>query len=554
MVLCCHVKYSTVKADRPVSTGFLDDEHTHDPAFYRDLSELWLEDPLHQKSVTCSNCGTGTRCVFYCTTPECHLGLCFECYDKRKHPHSNSINWPDWDHYQLMESGACASVVDHGPTNPANDLSYVVDPTIVVTILGLGVERDGERGPSATQQMKDELRLFGSSHSLTSGAGFYPYFLNHTKVSSQDTFRQKVTDVGEQLSEVAANRLIIHIKAHNSPSGYLLSNTRYSPAQLYSTILEPLITAFRTSRGRTPSSPVHVMLNTCAADIDIWNDEIVQVQPVATRFDLVIFSHPVLLSEQGTILVSYARNMVNARNHTHPSWNSAYAISRSMTGEFASQVRPAVLMHGFDPITEFAYLAPVGLPAPSSASSRVSLQAPLPAAHQAFLEASSSSGSGEVGASFHAGSLATVTSSSSSVYNQTNNFIIPMYSLPAAAASSSGSAVSAGGAPWPVFTRNRSVLEFIRGQPADQLQSLHLTNVDEPQIIDSLNLLAASLAMMSRRTTPMWTTDSVSLAAFRKWAKKNGWVINQDAHGVRTYIRGDGGAASGGGDTAMESF
>jgi hypothetical protein len=529
-----HVKYSTVKGDRPVSTGFLDDELTYDTRFYRDFSELWLLDPLHAKSVTCSNCGSGTRCVFYCTTPDCHLGLCFECYDTRKHPRSTTINWPHWDHYQLLESGPHTAVIAHGPDTPTNDQSYVVDPTIVVTILGLGVDKDAAgTAPSATQQKKIELAMFGEDHTLQCGAGFYPYFLDHTRIQSQDTFREKIDEVAEQLSEVSARRLIIIIKGHNSPAGYLLSNTPYSPQQLHSTIIEPLMTRFRSSLRRDDTSPVHVLLNSCAADPLIWDKEIVQVQPAATRYDLVIFTQPVLLSKQSAISVDYSRQMINALNHTNPAWNSAHALARSMTGAVASQIQPAVLMHGFSPITQFEYLAARGLPAASSSSTALVTMPPpaasYPSSHHHLLTSGQLASLAATTATQLEASAATAAQH---FHQTTNNLILPMFS-------GSDSTITLASLPqWTVSKRNGEVLTRIFRMTHDQLRESRLSFASESELLDSLNLFATSHALMQRHTCPLWSTVTTGTTArnFRRWAKQSGWTITDpDDSGVHYY-------------------
>jgi hypothetical protein len=547
-----HVKYSTVKSDRPVATGFLDDELTYDTRFYRDFSELWLLDPLHSKSVTCSNCGSGTRCVFYCTSPGCHLGLCFECYDKRKHPRSTTINWPHWDHYQLLESGPHEEVIPHGPEIATNDQSYVVDPTIVVTILGLGVDKDAPGvAPSSAQQQKIELALFGEDHTLQCGAGFYPYWLNHTKISHQDTFREKVNEVAAQLSEVSARRLIIIIKGHNSPAGYLLSNTPYSPQQLHSTIIEPLMSRFRSSLDRGATSPVHVLLNSCGADPQIWDKEIVQVQPAATRYDLVIFTQPVLLSKQSAISVDYSRQMINALNHTNPLWNSAHALARSMTGTVASQIQPAVLMHGFPPSTQFAYLAALGLPSPTSAGSSTALTtlsppgAMFPSSHQHLL----SSEQLAAAASYNASSGPTMMSTSSSLqqhfHQTTNNLIFPP--LPPGASSS----VATPALPqWTPSKRNQEILTAVSGMTDAQLRDRRLSYATEFDFIASLNVLAASLSLMQRHSAPLWVFPAVGTPVqnFRRWAQVSGWTITRAEESGGRYYKWVGATAEQMGD------
>lgn len=143
IVLTMRVSYFTVKNDRFVSTGFLDEKFLTDPHYYNELSELWYADPLSTKTLVCSHCGPAARALYFCHDKHCYHGLCFKCYDERLNPDSQHVNWPPFDHYQLPESGPHDQCVPHGPLVGNQDGSYVASPCIIFHILGLGAEQKG---------------------------------------------------------------------------------------------------------------------------------------------------------------------------------------------------------------------------------------------------------------------------------------------------------------------------------------------------------------------------------------------------------------------------
>lgn len=245
------------------------------------LSTLWRLDPLSRKSAVCSRCGPlcAALSYYFCPDPSCHHALCFLCYSRVKFP-DDQLQMPTLDSYSLPAPAAsCASCLPHGPAVGCPDLSFVIDPTIVVGVYGVGPDDPEPKGA-----------LLSGISSLDVGCGFYPFAIESVKclaqydpgVTAPCAALQRVVD-GVPLVE--ARRLFVHISGHMSASGIRIGSDVFTSVQLMDSLIVPIVASFRLRHPSSPH-PVVVFLHICDLVSSTWQT-LLDACPV--DFSIVMF-------------------------------------------------------------------------------------------------------------------------------------------------------------------------------------------------------------------------------------------------------------------------
>jgi hypothetical protein len=348
-----------------------------------------------------------------------------------------------------------------------------MEPFILFHVLGLGKDQ---------KDVLNNDNFFVRDHTMSKGAGVWPYTFNCSSVSTQTGAHTKIQELAAHLAHVRASRLIINVNAHMSQGlGYMLGTVPYSETQVLDLILRPLMHAFRVTQGRGPHSPVAVLFNACDANYDTW-DQLLQAESELYRFDAVVCTNPVLLHDIPGVLSGFAREYTNAVSFQQPNFDAATALSHSMTYQFALETKPVVLRHGAAPVTQFAMLAPAGA-------------APL-------------------------GQLS-------------------LQGVSAFGAVSSPPLVSA----WTNTERNQAVIGFIGSLPPSARAEMHFSNVTEQQLAVSFNSLAAYLATATHHTCVLLDGSSASVETFRKFVRKH-WTMDSATRNF--FWKADAAAAASG--------
>ena len=331
-----------------LGTGLLRDKDLHDPQFYGSLSMAWYRDlgagNLNlKKSLICTRCGPGHVSCFFCPDPSCHTSLCFECYSSSTYG-PEPTNWPKPNEFYLPSPGeTCALTVPHGPLPKMPDLSFVLVPTIVVQVHGLGKE---EPGTVLNQH------FFQRDSCLLPGFGVFSYDLVVRGAAPQQSIR-KVKEFTDSIPYVRAERLVISLSGHKTQSGYSIGKTVYTATQLFDTFIRPVALAFRDSPSRQAKARIVVILNVCDMDVGAWQ-HIVDNQPARLQFELLTFRKPVLVSEIPHVVTAFSREFCNRLRET--DFTTGDCVAASITHAFERNTMPVLFAAGRPPQSNF--LAP----------------------------------------------------------------------------------------------------------------------------------------------------------------------------------------------------
>lgn len=577
-----HVNYYTKKNEIFISTGFLDDHLMFDAGFYQGLSELWEEDPLHTKTLTCSECGPGVRAVYYCTSGTCHLGICYQCYSQRMYPDSKGICWPSLNSWTLPlafphgDPRGC----HHGNVAPSVDKSFVIDPFIVVHVLGLGVD---QKAVSDQKAVGADV-FFTRDHCITAGAGVFSYTLKPRVNSSQLTVEQMAKQIGLQMVPVRARRLLIIVHGHAAGGSVTLAGVPYSTAQLFSHVFRPLVSAFRGSLDRA-LSPVVAVLNSCDAAIGTW-DQFVQSEPAATGLELVICRKPILFKTISDVIATFVRGWANrVLYEANPSFTTAQALARAMHADLVANAEPAVLTPGRLPTVKFrgpdvvlgaqlanALVSPPTVSTSTQAVTGHELAEIVVDTESAHAQPAFGPGAGvpvqlppdwaqAAQAVFHhmaksvAGAAAQYAMYNDLLMHRQAELNIRAHDARLEAAAASVAAASSSLPVWSPSERNAAVLEWVVNLTDQARRDTNLTEVSGPDLLKALCNLAVTLKPAD--TAPTFTNFADLGSTFRAWRAKY-WTFNAAlsqfmwaAGGPATAAAGQSGAGASASDSSQ---
>lgn len=536
VVLCLRVRHSTTANDVYVCSGFLEEKMLGDfqSGFFPDTSDIWRLDPLSYKSSTCCNCSTATPAVYWCTDTTCYHGICFLYYSRARFPDSPHVVWPDLDHFQVPDSGPCASCVPHKPLTPSRDSSYVLMPFLLVHILGLGKDE---------KHILTNDAFFKRDSCFLAGAGVYPFTIDATSLSAKASLHDRVQAICARFEGIHAVRLVINLSAHMSAAGYNVNNMTYSEEQLLDGIFRPLLRAFRTTTDRKPTHRAVIMVNVCDAVVQNWQT-LLQAEPELTRFDLVVMTKPILYGDIPSVFSAFARNYTNWHLQRDPSFTVADALALSITQDFITGTSPVVLTYGHAPVDSFTLsraARPVLLPSqsglqllPSACPSESESSLPgldffdrplsLPTADTTLVAATA--GATILPAAAGSGAPFGSAASSSAASSVTNIMHVHQLLFPPVMATASAAAAAPDAPAWSTAARNERLLSFLKERPLSVLTGMGLSGVDETTLIANLGALTTMLSRLEHASSEFWSlADATTRKKFRSWAKKHFTIV-----------------------------
>jgi hypothetical protein len=291
---------------RHLSSGICDESYLEDPRWYGALSKCWYEDPGHliKKSLTCTRCGPTFLAVFFCPDSTCTFGLCYQCYSQETFG-GVVANWPLSSSYSLPSpASTCKASVPHGPKDGEPDRSFILRPSIIVRLLGLGKI---DKNESALSRMDDD------DSSMLSGFGVYPFKIIHHSSLRQGGALGKSELVTGAIPCVKAEQLVIHISVHKDGELYQAGTTNYTAQQLFATFIKPFVQAFFSSPNEMRPGIPSALVILCCCDVDpvVWQTMFDAQIPSELPVHMLTFRAPLSLAYIPAVASGVTRQYCN---------------------------------------------------------------------------------------------------------------------------------------------------------------------------------------------------------------------------------------------------